>query len=83
MVDAVHAVAGWIPVHSQATGAAAAVTARVDSLEHGMCLSEDLLDAMAKHGTALTPTLWAISSTLDAVRQRPESAFPDSTTRPP
>jgi imidazolonepropionase-like amidohydrolase len=39
-VEAVHAVGGRVAVHSQqAAGGAAAIKERVDSLEHGMCLT--------------------------------------------
>ncbi|MGD0393283.1 MAG: amidohydrolase family protein [Acidimicrobiales bacterium] len=65
VVTEVHAVGGRVAVHSQqAAGGAIAVAAGVDSLEHGMCLSTDLLSQMAEQGTALTPTLVAITSGL-------------------
>jgi imidazolonepropionase-like amidohydrolase len=74
IVEAVHAVDGRVAVHSQcAPGGAAAVAANVDSLEHGMCLAPDLLDQMAAQGTALTPTLTAITSGIDEVMKRPDS----------
>jgi imidazolonepropionase-like amidohydrolase len=78
VVEAVHAVGGRVAVHSQqAAGGAAAVAAGVDSLEHGMCLNEDLLVQMAVQGTALTPTLQAITSALPTVLRRPASARRD------
>lgn len=44
VVNAVHAVGGRVAVHSQqADGGGAAVAAKVDSLEHGMCLDPALL----------------------------------------
>jgi imidazolonepropionase-like amidohydrolase len=74
VVDAVHAVGGRVAVHSQhAGGGTAAVAAGVDSLEHGMCLDPELLSRMAEQGTALTPTLAVITSSLDRFRQRPDS----------
>lgn len=74
VVTAVHAVGGRLAVHSQhAAGGAAAVAAGVDSLEHGMCLDPGLLAQMARQGTALTPTLSAITGSLAEVRQRPDS----------
>ena len=77
-VAAVHAVGGRIAVHSQhAAGGAAAVGAQVDSLEHGMCLDPGLLPQMASQGTALTPTLSAITGSLAVVRQRPDSPRKD------
>jgi imidazolonepropionase-like amidohydrolase len=78
VVAAVHAVGGRVAVHSQqAAGGAAAVEARVDSLEHGMCLDPDLLPQMAAQGTALTPTLSVITSVLADVRQRPDGLRKD------
>jgi imidazolonepropionase-like amidohydrolase len=78
VVAAVHAVGGRVAVHSQhAAGGAAAVEAAVDSLEHGMCLDPGLLPQMARQGTALTPTLSAITGSLAEVRQRPGSPRKD------
>ncbi len=78
VVAAVHAVGGRIAVHSQqAAGGAAAVEARVDSLEHGMCLDPDLLPQMAAQGTALTPTLSVITSALADVLKRPDGPRKD------
>jgi len=74
VVEAVHAVGGRVAVHSQrAEGGAAAVSAGVDSLEHGMCLDPALLAEMARRGTALTPTLAVLTSSLAQVRARPDS----------
>jgi imidazolonepropionase-like amidohydrolase len=74
VVAAVHAAGGRVAVHSQhAAGGAAAVAAKVDSLEHGMCLDPALLTQMSAQGTALTPTLSVISSSLRAMRGRPAS----------
>jgi hypothetical protein len=57
VVRRAHATGGRVAVHSQhREGGAAAVAAGVDSLEHGMHLGTDLLDAMARQGTALVPT---------------------------
>lgn len=67
VADAVHAVGGRVAVHAMhADGAAAAVAAGVDSLEHGMWLDRDLLPQMAAQGIAFTPTL---SVLLDGLRQ--------------
>ena len=58
VVAAVHAVGGRVAVHAQHPGgSAAAVAAKVDTLEHGMWLEPSLLPQMAAQGTALTPTL--------------------------
>jgi imidazolonepropionase-like amidohydrolase len=60
IVERVHAVGGRVATHSQhPDGGAAAVAARVDSLEHGMHLSLDRLDHMAAWRIALVPTLLA------------------------
>jgi imidazolonepropionase-like amidohydrolase len=71
---AVHAVGGRIAVHAQrTTGAAAAVAAGVDSIEHGMSMAPELLDEMARRGIALTPTLSVILNTVEQVAARPDS----------
>jgi imidazolonepropionase-like amidohydrolase len=73
VVAAVRAVGGRLAVHAeQAAGGAAAVAAKVDSLEHGMCLDPALLPAMAAQGTALTPTLSVITGAMETVRRRPD-----------
>lgn len=73
VVTRVHAVGGRVAVHSQvASGGAAAVAAGVDSLEHGMCLDAGLLSQMAAQGTALTPTLLVITSSLPQALARPD-----------
>jgi imidazolonepropionase-like amidohydrolase len=73
-VEAVHAVGGRLAVHTQqSAGGAAAVTAGVDSVEHGMCLDPALLNDMAAQGMALTPTLSVIQSSLASFRERPDS----------
>lgn len=78
IVAAVHAAGGRLAVHSQhAAGGHAAVRAGVDSLEHGMCLDAALLSQMADQGTALTPTLSVITSSLAAVRNRPDGPRKD------
>lgn len=64
VVRQVHAAGGRVAVHSQhGEGCAAAVAAGADSLEHGMHLATELLDTMARQGTALVPTLLAFAST--------------------
>ncbi|GAB3903135.1 amidohydrolase family protein [Kibdelosporangium lantanae] len=73
VVDAVHGVGGRLAVHSQVRdGGAAAVAAGVDSVEHGMCLDPELLDQMARQGTALTPTLAGFQRHLPDIRTKPE-----------
>src|SRR5215472_1641249 len=78
IVAAVHEVGGRLAVHSQhAAGGYAAVQAGVDSLEHGMCLDPALLSQMADQGTALTPTLSVISSSLAEAPNRPDGPRKD------
>ena len=73
-VAAVHAVGGRLAVHTQQPGGGAvAVAAGVDSVEHGMCMDPELVTAMAVRGTALTPTLSVLQSSLAAVRSRADS----------
>jgi imidazolonepropionase-like amidohydrolase len=56
VVAAVHAVGGRVAVHAQqGAGSAAAVAARVDSLEHGMGLDPALLAQMAAQGHGADP----------------------------
>ena len=74
VVEAVHAVGGRVAVHAQQpAGSAAAVAAKVDTLEHGMCLDPALLAQMAAQGTVLTPTLHAITGSIKIVEARPDS----------
>jgi len=74
VVAAVHAL-GRVAVHSQhPAGGAAAVEARVDSLEHGTGLDPALLGQMAEQGTAPTPTMLVIAAGLAKWRQRVRSA---------
>jgi imidazolonepropionase-like amidohydrolase len=74
IVAAVHDVGGRVAVHTQhAAGAAAAVEAGVDSIEHGMCLDPSYLDRMAELGIALTPTLSVITAALQTARDGPPS----------
>ncbi len=78
VVAQVHAVGGRVAVHAQhAAGSAAAVAAKVDSLEHGMCLDQALLPQMAAQGTALTPTLSVITASLARFESRPDSPAKD------
>ena len=78
VVAAVHAVGGRVAVHAQQpAGSAAAVAAKVDSLEHGMGLNPALLPQMAAQGTALTPTLTVITGSLESVRARPDGPAKD------
>jgi imidazolonepropionase-like amidohydrolase len=71
------ALPGAEPVDLYADGGAAAVAAKVDSLEHGMFLDPALLPQMAAQGTALTPTLATFMADLAMARARPDSGFSD------
>ncbi|HEX5496805.1 MAG TPA: amidohydrolase family protein [Mycobacteriales bacterium] len=71
-VDAVHRAGGRVAVHCQtAAGCRAAVLSGADSVEHGMHLDPGLLDLMARHGTALVPTLDVFASDIARVRAQP------------
>ena len=60
VVQRVHAAGGRVAVHStHGDSGAAAVAAGADSLEHGVHLATELLDTMARQGTALVPTMLA------------------------
>ena len=75
VVRRVHAVGGRVAVHSQhEAGCVAAVTARADSLEHGMHLPMDLLGQMAAQGTVLVPTMVAFSTVPQRLRDRPSDS---------
>lgn len=74
-VEAVHARGGRVAVHCQTEeGSRNAVLAGADSLEHGMHLDPDLLDTMARQGTAYIPTLGAFAESADVWRAREPSA---------
>ncbi len=88
IVEAVRAVGGRVAVHSQTSaGSFAAVSAGVDSLEHGMWLEEDLLGEMATKGIVLTPTLSVFEQSVDRFRAKEPSAkrswYVDGTDRHP
>jgi imidazolonepropionase-like amidohydrolase len=71
VVEAVHAVGGRVAAHCQsAEGSRNAVLAGVDSLEHGRYLDQDLIDRMARNGTALVPTLGVTGNKLAEMRAR-------------
>jgi imidazolonepropionase-like amidohydrolase len=69
VVAAVHAVGGRVAAHCQTSeGSRNAVLAGVDSLEHGWYLDQDLLDRMARAGTALVPTLGVMGNRMAEIR---------------
>jgi imidazolonepropionase-like amidohydrolase len=78
VVEAVHAIGGRVAVHCQtAEGSRNAVLAGADSLEHGMHLDPELVDAMAAQGTAYVPTLAVLGTASERVRANEPSARRD------
>jgi|SRR5215217_3486795 len=72
VVQRVHAAGGRVAVHSQhGESGAAAIAAGADSLEHGMHLATELLDTMARQGTALVPTMLAMAGIPEALDRNP------------
>jgi imidazolonepropionase-like amidohydrolase len=72
VVRRVHAAGGRVAVHRQhGDGGAAAVAAGADSVEHGSHLATDLLDTMARQGTALVPTMLALADTPERLASDP------------
>lgn len=73
-VEAVHAIGGRVAVHCQtAEGSRNAVLAGADSLEHGMHLDLDLIDQMARQGTAFVPTMNVFATQEQARRAKEPS----------
>jgi len=75
-VEAAHAAGARVAVHTFSEQAVEyLVRCGVDSVEHGTGLSADLLDEMARRGTALIPTMINIA-TFDAIAAQAEPKFP-------
>ncbi|HEY8471332.1 MAG TPA: amidohydrolase family protein [Natronosporangium sp.] len=75
-VTAAHAAGVRITAHTFSEAAVAVlVRAGIDCVEHGTGLSFDLIDEMARRGTALVPTMINIA-TFDAIADRAEAKFP-------
>ncbi|MGH8883472.1 MAG: amidohydrolase family protein, partial [Stackebrandtia sp.] len=75
-VDAAHSAGARVAVHTfSETAVAAVVAAGVDSVEHGTGLSVDLIDQMARQGTALVPTMINIA-TFDDIATQADAKFP-------
>ncbi|GAA4900722.1 Pro-Hyp dipeptidase [Stackebrandtia albiflava] len=75
-VQAAHAAGARVAVHTfSETAVAAVVRAGVDSVEHGTGLSRDLIDEMARRGTALVPTMINIA-TFDDIAAHADPKFP-------
>ncbi|HEX5598742.1 MAG TPA: amidohydrolase family protein [Micromonosporaceae bacterium] len=75
-VAAAHAVGARMAVHTFSERAVEImVRAGVDSVEHGTGLSLDLIDEMARRGTALVPTMINIA-TFGSIAERAQEKFP-------
>ena len=75
-INQAHALSARVAAHTLGpAGAAAMVSAGVDSIEHGMGLTESLIDEMAHRRTALVPTLLAVD-TMRYVATLAEPAYP-------
>jgi len=75
-IDAAHAAGAKVAVHTFSESAVAAVVkAGVDSVEHGTGLSTEMIDLMARQGTALIPTMINIA-TFDGIAAQADPKFP-------
>lgn len=75
-IDAAHAAGARVAVHTFAEESVAElVHAGVDSVEHGTGLSLELIDEMARRGTALVPTMINIE-TFSGIAAQAEAKFP-------
>ena len=75
-VEAAHAAGARMTVHTFAEEAVATlVRAGIDCVEHGTGLSLDVIDEMARRGTALVPTMINIA-TFGDIAARAEGKFP-------
>jgi imidazolonepropionase-like amidohydrolase len=75
-VEAAHAAGARVATHTFSEAAVEVlVRAGVDSVEHGTGLSPDLIDVMARQGTALVPTMINVR-TFGAIAARAAEKFP-------
>lgn len=75
-VEAAHAVGARITAHCfEESSVATLVRAGIDCVEHGTGLSLDLIDEMARQGTALVPTMLNVA-TFGHIADRAEARFP-------
>jgi imidazolonepropionase-like amidohydrolase len=75
-IEAAHAAGARVAAHTfSEAGVDILVRAGVDSVEHGTGLSLDLIDEMARRGTALVPTMINIQ-TFDRIAGRADAKFP-------
>jgi imidazolonepropionase-like amidohydrolase len=76
VIETAHAAGVRVAAHTFSEEAVAIlVRAGVDSVEHGTGLSVDLIDEMARRGTALVPTMINIE-TFAGIADRAEAKFP-------
>jgi imidazolonepropionase-like amidohydrolase len=75
LVRAVHAAGARVAAHTAEAGVSDIVAAGIDSIEHGWSLDGSSIEAMARSGAALTPTLSALQSPL------PDEAPPERRAR--
>lgn len=73
LVREVHAAGARVMAHSTGRGAAELVEAGVDSIEHGMALSHDLVRAMADRGIAWVTTLATAHKHVGALARRQDA----------
>lgn len=74
LVDETHRLRKKVAVHCHGdTAAKEAITAGVDSIEHGSFLKPDTLQLMKQKGTYLTPTLMASDWIMQKISQYPPS----------
>jgi hypothetical protein len=75
----VHSVGGRVAVHCQhADSCRRAVEAGVDSIEHGQFMDPNLLDQMARQGTALVPTYTVFLESVPSTQERPPTERRDA-----
>ena len=74
-VEAAHAMGRKVAIHAHgATAIRRGVLAGVDSVEHGVFMTEDTMDDMIEHGTYLVPTLSApYYAVEEGLRQEPNN----------
>lgn len=76
VIETAHAAGVRVAAHTfSETAVATLVRAGVDSVEHGTGLSTDLIDEMARRGTALVPTMINVA-TFGDIAARAEPKFP-------
>jgi len=75
-IEAAHAAGARVATHTFSEAAVGTlIRAGVDSVEHGTGLSLDLVDELARRGTALVPTMINVA-TFEGIARRAEERFP-------